>query len=514
MNYLEKEKEEIIKELLDSGKIKPDQLINYSYFLELYIPYIDKMKESAFAEILGISYGSYMHLKNEGKRAIVLKNMQGLLESNERRTKKSQDKQAELSEEEAKIIETLLASKKVEEGQSIDYSYFLELHEPYKEKMQEKQFANILGIKSGNYRRLKNSGTRARVLKRITAKLGEEERTKIIEELLDNGKISPGQMINYSYFLELYKPYIDKMKESDFAKILGISYCAYENIKCQRKRNTKVYDYRDKEKIDRIRYILEKETRYYSKEEIEEIGKKYGINTNTMIKYIICAGDEEGAENHEKILEEKGKIWIGDTECSKGFASIHSKTIIQKAAKTSKDLCLKYRCKHMEQDIAGDAIVYVLQKCGDIDKNFYDKEEAAEELIKARMYMFIKYRCLTNLGKPKQYYFYGKYSYKGDKNERNVFDRGIEDKTENVQNEVEEKILEEIKRKKEKNPEEACIELLKMHIESGLDKEEAITRTGQVLGVNPEVMVETIKTYMIKQNSVRQTKDGGFVLGE
>ena len=62
MKYID-EQERIIKELLQSKKIKADQLIDYKYFKELYKPYEAKMSEAEFAKLLGISYVNYRHIK-------------------------------------------------------------------------------------------------------------------------------------------------------------------------------------------------------------------------------------------------------------------------------------------------------------------------------------------------------------------------------------------------------------------------------------------------------------------
>ena len=65
MDYIEQEKEKIIEELLKSRKVKAGQSINYAYFKDLYEPYQEKMREIDFAEILGISYSNYGHIKNQ-----------------------------------------------------------------------------------------------------------------------------------------------------------------------------------------------------------------------------------------------------------------------------------------------------------------------------------------------------------------------------------------------------------------------------------------------------------------
>ena len=61
-----------------------------------------------------------------------------------------------------------------------------------------------------------------------------DEQERIKEELLQSKKIRAGQLIDYAYFKELYKPYEAKMSEVEFAKLLGISYVNYNNIKNNR----------------------------------------------------------------------------------------------------------------------------------------------------------------------------------------------------------------------------------------------------------------------------------------
>ena len=140
MNYIEEEKEKIIKELLDSKKIKPGQLINYTQFLELYEEYKEKMSELDFTEVLGISYSNYFNIKNAKKNAKILKEVEKTI----------------IKEEGKEIVEELLYSNKIKVGQLINYEDFVVLHKPYKDKINENNFAQILGIEYNNFRSMKN----------------------------------------------------------------------------------------------------------------------------------------------------------------------------------------------------------------------------------------------------------------------------------------------------------------------------------------------------------------------
>lgn len=102
----------------------------------------------------------------------------------------------------------------------------------------------------------------------MQTKLGEE----IIEEILRTEKVKLGDLINYKQFLDLYKPYFKRITERLFAKFLGITSGSYSSTK-DRGTRAKVQDYKYKEKLDRIKKKVCKESRYFSKEELEELSR-------------------------------------------------------------------------------------------------------------------------------------------------------------------------------------------------------------------------------------------------
>lgn len=61
--------------------------------------------------------------------------------------------------------------------------------------------------------------------------INEEGKDVIIQELLKEGKVKPGQTIDYEYFKEIYGPYRDIISDKNFAKILGITYDSFMRIK-------------------------------------------------------------------------------------------------------------------------------------------------------------------------------------------------------------------------------------------------------------------------------------------
>ena len=83
------------------------------------------------------------------------------------KTKILKEREEKISEEEKEqIIKELLSTKKVRVGQSISYAQLLELYKPYKEKLNEQDFARILGIKYGNYITMKNRRNKSKNIKR------------------------------------------------------------------------------------------------------------------------------------------------------------------------------------------------------------------------------------------------------------------------------------------------------------------------------------------------------------
>ena len=480
----------IIKELLNEERIKPGQSITYKYFLEIYEPYKEEISEVDFAKLLEINYSTHNKTKHgKIKEVTVLKNRA----------------EREVEEQKEKILEDLIIDNKVKLGELIDYKKFLNLYESYKAKMTEKNFARILGI---SYKSIKKGETR--VLGN-NEKITEEEKNYIIKSILEDKKIEVGQSINYAYFLELYEQYKTKMQEKDFAKILGISDCSYKSMENIKGYETKVlFDLA--EKINRIIYIIGKKSRYYSEEEINELAKKYEVDRYAIIQHVICKGKKRNVLMCIEALEKNGKIWIGETKCSKRFANKYAEIIIEETKRLTEKACSKYGSEYMKQDLASGAIEYILHKCGDIEKNFKNKENEIIGLIGARAYAFIKNRCLTNLVKQKKEFFYRN---NNKRVRRDILDEEFEDKTQSdMQSKVEEKVLQQMRGEDNKRAEEKCIQILMKNVEEGLSREEALSRTGEMLDINPEEMLQILQSYMIKQNKVRQTQDGEYILGE
>lgn len=490
----DKRKEQIINQLLESNKIEPKESISYEKFLELYEDYKYEMSEMDFASILKISRVSYNSLKYVGKKARVLKNNKDIIPDEDRE----------------RIISELIRKNNLRYGQSISYTEFLELYDKYKEIMTEKNFASILEISYDNLKNIKNKGNRAKILKSYIKEISEEEKQIILEELESSGKVTYGKLINYADFIELYNSYKDIIKESKFAELLGISYDSWLAMK---NKGARAKLKKNKTKIDEIKYLISKEPRYYSKDELEDIAKRYNLDLDSVLIEICFNGKNVYLKQYKEILEEKGKLYIGEIGLSKKFSSKYSKNILETADIASRIHCSYYGCLHMREDIASESLVYVLKKCGDIEKNFTGRDEDIKKLLYIRISSYIKYRAIKEINKPREFSFHRIFiSRKNEVKEFNFFDIGIEDKTEKVENDVLEKIIRE--ESKEENIEERWINMLLKNIELGMTQEEALKFVSKELDISEEKLLLNLQKYMMETKKAKKTKDERFIVGD
>ena len=201
--------QEVQKELKEKGY--EDRTITYQEFLELYEPYKNEIVERDFAEILGLSDWSWNNLRNNKimKTKILKKKTQTVLEERKQKIQKELKEQGY-------------------ENRAITYQEFLELYEPYKNEIVERDFAEILGISYINWYHLGSNRT-IKTKIQIKQPVSEEVKQEIQEKLKEQGY--ENRAITYQKFLKLYEPYKNEMAERDFAEILGINYGNLGNIR-------------------------------------------------------------------------------------------------------------------------------------------------------------------------------------------------------------------------------------------------------------------------------------------
>ena len=88
--------------------------------------------------------------------------------------------------------------------------------------------------------------------------------------------------IDYNEFFRLYEPYKEKLKESEFANILGISYSSWQNIKNKAQKALINFEY-----IYYIRILhLFKESKEYDLAYFEEVSKNIGLPVSKIVEIL------------------------------------------------------------------------------------------------------------------------------------------------------------------------------------------------------------------------------------
>lgn len=223
-----------------------NKLITYDEFLVLYKLYENHLTEQEFADILGMSFYGYKNLKR-GTKARIL-GFQKVTEENKQK----------------------IAEKLVEQGYTnklITYQEFLELYNPYKDEMSDRQFAEILGISYNGLNNLRKTYHNRVIILKIE-KISEETTFQIKQLFKDKGYTN--KKISYQEFLELYKPYQLEMTEKQFAGILNVSYNSLQAIKEGRNQTTII--------LPTSEVSAERKEEIYIEMKKNHTGEKIGLN--------------------------------------------------------------------------------------------------------------------------------------------------------------------------------------------------------------------------------------------
>ena len=471
----------IIFDLRKRGYI--NKKIDYKEFLSLYEPYRGKLKENEFANIIGISYGNWKNIKNLEQRAIILKN------------EKSDDKQKELEEIKQFIVSDL--RKRGYTNKKIDYKEFLRIYEPYKDKFKEREFAAIIGISYSNWPNIKYRGSRVTILKN---EISDDEKRKleelkkfIVSDLKKNGYTN--KKIDYKEFLRLYESYTDKLKESEFANILGISYGNWKSMKNRGTRTMINFEYNYYIRLEH----LFKENKEYDLEYFEKVSKNLSLPVSKIVEMLT----EENTNLEELLntLHKRGKIFIGKTKISESFIQKYGEIISDIIHKYSKSIGRKLHTSFYSEDFAQDAILWVIENKGSIERNF------EEDLALQRMIAYAKVRC--------KYMHYKVFSQKKvisldeSISEDGKLTRYTRVKAkENVQKDAE-KREEEIEISEGDTP----ITVIQQCLLNGMNREESLTFVMKKFNLTQEELLKVLTEELTKRNSIKVAQNGEFYLG-
>ena len=475
---IEKLKQFIVSDLRKRGYT--DKKIDYNEFLKLYEPYKDKFRESEFASILGISYPNFKNIKNCGQRAIILKK------------EKSADEKKELEELKYFIVSDL--RERGYTNKKIDYNEFLKLYEPYNEKFKENEFADILEMSYASLSSIKYNGERAIILKRkLEQKELEKLKKLIISDLIQKGYRN--KSIDYNEFLSLYEPYKEKLKESEFANILGMSYASWQNVKNKAQKALINFEY-----IYYIRILhLFKENKEYDLEYFENVSKNLGLPVSKIVE--IITEEKTNLEELLNTLYKRGKIFIGKTRISEGFIQKYGEKIFETIHRYSKSIGRKIHTSFYSEDFAQEAIMYVIENKGSIERNFEG------DSVLQRIIAYAKVRC--------KYMHYRVFSQKKvvsldeSISEDGKLTRYTRVKAkENVQKDAE-KREEEIEISEGDTP----ITAIQQCLINGMNREESLAFVMKKFGLSQEELLQVLTEELSKKNRIKIAQNGEVYLG-
>lgn len=471
--------------ILKSEKLKMEDKIDYEKLVQLSKKYEVDEKTLAI-QIFGITLNAFYHIKSDKKRnAIILKGF--------------------LNDEELKKISTrILDVEGIKPYTKINYKTLQNLSEKY--FIPERILAlNILEITENQYWNMKYGNTQyAYVLKGEYRAINAEELQKLKVRIFEQEKLSSGKRISYDEIENIQKKYNVPLNELLY--ILGITKHAYNFIKRERKYRTIVKNM-DIYFITQILSETMVKERYYTKEEIEQICKTNNISLQNFFDYILGKAVYFGYNAYDKLLNSKGKIWIGvKSKLSNEFINKNLNQIREIARKVSNYVYYKYKSekrKLEKEDLEQEIFILIIETCGDLEKNFDDGELSKMIYLRARAnilnYIHPEPKTVSMFG------YYNNAQNRSIKGNGKNTDLIIKDEHANTEKEAldnYENELEEI----------SIIGYLSKLLEYGYDRNTSIEKTANTFGIDQKTMLEIIKQELLEQGKVKQINNGQYVL--
>ena len=376
----------------------------------------------------------------------------------------------------------------------ITYSEFLAIYEPYKEEMSEKEFIHVLGISYSNLQSIKHENKKAIILKKkLGKKTFETFKKLIVSNLIQKGYRN--KSIDYNEFLSLYEPYKEKLKESEFANILGMPYASWQNVKNKAQKALINFEY-----IYYIRILhLFKENKEYDLAYFENVSKNLGLPVSKIVE--IITEEKTNLEELLNTLYKRGKIFVGKTRISEGFIQKYGEEIFETIHRYSKSIGRKIHTSFYSEDFAQEAIMYVIENKGSIERNFEG------DSVLQRIIAYAKVRC--------KYMHYRVFSQKKvvsldeSISEDGKLTRYTRVKAkENVQKDAE-KREEEIEIAEGDTP----ITAIQQCLINGMNREESLEFVMKKFDLSQEELLQVLTEELSKRNSIKVAQNGEVYLG-
>ena len=463
------------------------KLIDYAELKRLHQKYGSQMPEDTFAKyVLDLKDTSYIQVKSGRRKVFILKNLH--------------DKEFAGKADEIEKIKQILKQQGYI-GRLINYTELQNIHLQYGNQLPEYKFAReVLEISASLYGNLKRTERKkARVLKSLKIEPTQEEIQRI-QELLETKGIA-GMLIDYSELQRLHQEYGMQMEEDVFAKhILEIPCYTYLDMK-DGKYKTQILCHN--KKVELIHSMLLNESRWYTKEELETICQQNGISIDKIIRQIISNGTDLYNEIYKKVLEEKGKLWIGRTALSEEFFEKNIDTIMKLAeialiiAKRTYNLSYNSN----DDDIIQDCIIWLLQNAGEIEKNFIDYPHIMERKLFNTIKKGIIIRIfMTFEEKIKTVSFQQKFKLrKGNKND-------LESRIPSEYN-LEKDVLDNVDFERTADIAKKCVKAMREQLEAGQSKQSILSSVQEMFRLSKEELLDIMKNYLNSKSKLHDFEE-------
>lgn len=467
--------EEIRKQLIEKENLQPGDTIDYERLTILIETWKGTIDETILIRrVLGLSSETVRNMrKRQNQKSIIMKDFI----------------QEKTEEDIISLRNKLLKNENLKPGITIDYESFLILYAKYKNDIDERTFAlRVLLIPQDKYLLIKrNPKKKTQICKELVEELGQNELDYIRQVVYDEYNIIEGEKIDYEKLTEIAERWKDKITEKDFAyKILGISEKSYYGMKYDTKKQAYILNPVIKEKADKLRYKITREKRFYTLEEVKHICQESELTIDEFCGYVVQREIHKQVylerNFYSELLYRKGKIFIGRGErLTEEFARKNQNLIIDFARSLSVDLCRTYQAKQHIDDYAQDTMLYIIENCGDLEKNFDDNFDLCKGLIYKRAKAFIKGRIIV--GKKARTISID--SYYKDRKDNSL---SIKDKDEDV----EIKAIDKVENLKDS---EMLINKVLVYIENGENPIESIKHIADKNGLDFQNLIEQFRKY-------------------
>lgn len=473
--------------------LKAEDKIDYKTLLYLSKKY-DVQVDKLAIEVLKMSANSYMNIKYDPKRrGTILKNYLS-------------------SESISSIKREIIEKEKLKPYDQIDYNRLLQIADKY--RINERILAlEVLGLTQNQYTAIKYNDSMASILKADYEEISTEKLRELKRNIFEKEQIKEGYRISYKEIEMLQSKYNISLKV--LLHILGVTSYSFNFIKANQHYKAIV---KDIEVVLTTQILSEKieKNRYYSREEIEQICQANNISLTNFFDYVLGKAMYFGYDQYKRVLDSKGKLWIGDKHSlSEEFTTQRSKEIQYIASKVSKyvynSAYQTYRRQGRileKEDLFQETCLYIVTQCGDLEKNFEDADLSRMIYLRTRINM-LKYVRLNSKAKVVSITdYYLKSRNRSLKGKIKNLDLELVDTSTDTANQAIDNIT------STETTQYSVIEYLSKLLEEGYDRDSALNKTATTLGVDKETMLEEMKKELLKRGKVKKTEKGEFVLGD